>query len=330
MGQSFEHVDRDQTIVFGAGAIDRAADRIGAGFTLLTTSRAAKATPELVARARRVVDVPEGQVDAVAAAVRPQVADGPVVALGGGRVIDVAKAVAAADGRTGPIAIPTSLSGAEMTGVHRHARGVPESTPRVRASVVVNDPGLSASQPVDGLAASSANALAHATAAVLSTRTTPIARAVGLEAVAQLAQGWTDEAAPDRDALALGALLAGWAVDRSGLGPHHALAQTAVRLGAAGHGPGNAAILPFTLQAFAERSPEAVQALDARAAGSVAVLAERLRRRAGQPTLAAFAGDTALLDRAVELAASRPELQRIPPPLTADDVRAIYVAAAAG
>ena len=47
------------------------------------------------------------------------------VALGGGRVIDVAKAVAAArGGGARAMAVPTTLSGAELTSVHRHAEGV--------------------------------------------------------------------------------------------------------------------------------------------------------------------------------------------------------------
>lgn len=331
MGQRFRHVDASQTIVFGEGAVDTAADLIGEGFTLLTTSRAASVVPGVVDRAARVVEVPHGQVDVVAAAVRAQVAGGPIVALGGGRVVDVAKAIAAAGALPGPVAIPTSLSGAEMTGVHRHARGVPESTPRVRATVVVNDPALSASQPVEALAASSANALAHATAAVLSTRSTPIARAVGLDAIAQLHAGWPDETSePGREALALGALLAGWAVDRSGLGPHHALAQTAVRLDTAGHGAGNAALLPHTLRAFAERDPIAVAAIDERIAEYTVEFAERLWRRAGRPTLPSFADDPALLERAVETAAARPELRRIAPPFDADAIRAIYAAASRG
>lgn len=331
MIERFRHVDSDQTIVFGDGAIDAAADLIGDGFTLLTTPRAAAAAPAVAARAARVVEVPHGQVDVVAAKVRSQVASGRVVALGGGRVVDVAKAIAAAEELPAPVAIPTSLSGAEMTGVHRHARGVAESTPRVRAAVVVNDPALSASQPFDGLAASSANALAHATAAVLSTRSTPIARAVGLDAVAALAKGWPAGGhAPVREALALGALLAGWAVDRSGLGPHHALTQTAVRLDAAGHGPGNAALLPHTLRAFAARQPAAVAAIDERVSGSIAEFAEQLWHHAGEPALTPFADDAALLARAVEIASGRPELKRIPPPLDADAIQAIYAAAAGG
>jgi alcohol dehydrogenase class IV len=147
MSEAFRHADRERTIVFGAGALDAAADLFRDGYTLLTTPRAVGSAPELAERATSVVHVPAGLVDAVAADLRADVTGDHFVALGGGRVIDVAKALAAADGPRAVAAVPTSLSGAEMTGVHRHARGVADSTPKVRPSLVVNDPALSASQP---------------------------------------------------------------------------------------------------------------------------------------------------------------------------------------
>ncbi len=77
-------------------------------------------------------------------------------------MIDVAKALAAADPPRRVVAIPTTLSGAEMTPIHRQAAGASQSSPGVRPTVVINDPVLSASQPVDELARSAANALGHA------------------------------------------------------------------------------------------------------------------------------------------------------------------------
>jgi alcohol dehydrogenase class IV len=206
-----------------------------------------------------------------------------------------------------------------MTGVHRHARGVPAATPRVRAAVVVNDPALSASQPPDGLAASSANALGHAVTALVSERSTPIARAVAAEAVAELSAGWAGDE-PDRPRVALGALLAGWAVDRSGLGPHHALAQTAVRVAQLAHAHANAALLPHTVAALRAR--------DAALGPPVEALAAQLRERAGVTGLGALATDAALLERAVAAAAERPELARVAPPIGRDEVAAILRAAA--
>jgi alcohol dehydrogenase class IV len=250
-----------------------------------------------------------------------------LVALGGGRVIDVAKALAAADGPRQLAAIPTSLSGAEMTGVHRHARGVPDSTPKVRPSLVLNDPGLSASQPVDQLAASSANALGHAITALVSERSNAIARAVAAEAVTALADGWAG-AEPERRQVALGALLAGWAVDHSGLGPHHALAQTAARLASLDHAHVNAALLPLTAAAMRSRNGPAFERLDLALDRPVETLADELRRRAGVAGLGQLGADAELLERAVAAAVKRAELTRVTPAVERNEVAGIYRAAA--
>jgi alcohol dehydrogenase class IV len=147
MTVSFRERERDRTIVFGPGAIDDAQDLLADRYALLSTERARSGQPALSDGAAVVVDVPAGSVDAVAHDLRGQVGGLPLVALGGGRVIDTAKAIAAAEAISTVVAIPTSLSGAEMTGVHRHARGVADDVARVRPTLVINDPSLSASLP---------------------------------------------------------------------------------------------------------------------------------------------------------------------------------------
>jgi alcohol dehydrogenase class IV len=328
MREPFRHVDRDQTIIFGAGAVGEAAEELFSGdYTLLTTARASGSLPELAERAADVLHVPSGLVEVVAAELRASVKGERLVALGGGRVIDVAKALAAADRPREVAAIPTSLSGAEMTGMHRHASGVAASTPRARAALIVNDPTLSASQPVDQLAASAGNALGHAITAFVSERSTPITRAVAAEAVTKLAEGWAGEE-PDRPGVALGALLAGWAVDRSGLGPHHVLAQTAVRTAKLEHAHVNVALLPFTAAAMRAREADGFKRMDAVIGRSVESLAEELRERAGVTGLGRLATDPELLARAVAAAGERLELARVAPTIEAGEVSAIYRAAA--
>lgn len=321
MPGGFRHRDAERTVVFGRGVIVQR-DLLPEQFVLLSTPRATAAAPEIAERASLVLPVPPGAVPELAADLLERVdrSTPAIVALGGGRVIDVAKAVAAAIGSTGVTAIPTSLSGAEMTGVHRHAKGVEESTPRVRASVVVNDPALSASQPTDALAASSANALAHAIAAFTGLRSSPITRAVAADAVARFGQGWAGDE-PDRDAVALGALLAGWAVDGSGLGAHHALAQTAVRMAQLPHAQTNAALLPVTTAALRSRDPEALRQLDGALGRSVESLASELRERAAAPTQSVATGE---LERIAEAAMGRPELARVQPAFDRDEVVEIY------
>jgi alcohol dehydrogenase class IV len=327
MTAAFRHTDVDRTVVFGRGALGQVDDLLPEHYTLLTTPRALATAPAVGHRAAAVVEVPAGLIEDVAAALLGQIGEGPLVALGGGRVIDAAKAVAAATGGRTVAAMPTSLSGAEMTGMHRHARGVVESAPRVRASLVINDPALSASQPVDQLAASSANALAHAIAALTSRRPHPIAAAVAADAVRHLERGWSAED-PDRDTVALGALLAGWAIDHTGLGPHHVLAQTAVRSGGLGHARANAALLPATTAVLRRRSPDALAPLDAALGRPVEALAEALRARAGAAGLGAIGSVEALFERTVDAAMKRHELTHLTPPFARGDVAEIYRAAA--
>jgi maleylacetate reductase len=326
MSDRFRHEESARTIVFGSGALTDSMDLLGEGYTLLSTPRAAAATPTLAERAATIVEVPTGHVDSVAGELRADVVGTRLVALGGGRVIDVAKALAAADPPREVLAIPTSLSGAEMTRVHRHAQGIAPNTPRVRPVVVINDPTISASQPAPALAASSANALGHAVTALFSDCATPISRAVAGEAIQRLVNGWSD-GDPDRDAVALGALLAGWAVDHSGLGPHHVLAQSAVRVAPLGHAQANAALLPATIRATRSRRHAELERLDASLGLRLESLAEELRQRA-QADLSALADDEALLSRSVEEAAERPELKRIPPAMDREEIRQIYRASA--
>lgn len=321
---AFRHHDFERTIWFGRGILSRAGEILPDSFALLSTERALAQAGPLARGADEIVLVPPGQVPEVAARLlgRPIPGDA-LVALGGGRVIDSAKAVAAATGGRPVVAIPTSLSAAEMTGFHRHAVGVEKSAPRVRPGTVINDPGLSASQPVSQLAASSANALGHAIAAYAGERSSPITRAVAGEAATRLAAGWSSRD-PDPDELALGALLAGWAVDHSGLGTHHALAQTAVRAGSLGHAPTNAALLPITVSAIRIREGARLRALDSLLGRTVEEVAEDLRRQAPASDLGVLLNDRADLRQMVETAAGRPELRRAEPPFSKEEIEAIY------
>jgi len=327
MTSSFRHQETERTIAFGRGAIDSSLDLFGDGFTLLTTEQASKAAPAVTALANEVITVPPGLVEEIAEALRPLPVDRGLVALGGGRVIDVAKALAAADRLSGLVAIPTTLSGAEMTGRHRQIAGIPANTPYVRPTVVINDPSLSASQAVPDLAASSANALGHAITAVLSDRSTPFARAVGSEALRSLCTGWSGSE-PDRDSLALGALLAGWAVDKSGLGLHHAMAQTAVRAASIGHAEANAALLPATISAIRRRRPKELSDIDQLLGEQLEVLAQGLAVQAGGAGLGAIGTDAALRDQAIETVLSRTEIGFIAPAPDRAELAEIYISAA--
>ncbi|HEV2820758.1 MAG TPA: iron-containing alcohol dehydrogenase [Solirubrobacteraceae bacterium] len=247
-----------------------------------------------------------------------------LVALGGGRVVDTAKALAAArPAAAAPrvAAIPTTLSAAEMTSLHRPARGGPADR-YVRPALVINDPALSASQPVDQLAASTANALGHALEAQVTALASPVPTLAGREGAGLLHEAWAlDPAEPDRDALALGALLSGYAIDGAWYGLHHVLAQTLVRVGGVGHGAANAVLLSHTLAALHQRTPD----LDPD--GAWRTLSRRLAERAGAPTLAALGVDDATVEACTQAAAQRLELANTPPAAGHDEVLRIYEAA---
>ena len=86
-----------------------------------------------------------------------------------------------------------------------------------------------ASQPMPDLAASAMNALAHAIEALYTPLANPVAELAALRAAALIARG-LDRSGPDRTALALGALLAGYASGVAGFAVHHAVCQTIVRV----------------------------------------------------------------------------------------------------
>src|SRR6478609_63842 len=254
--EPFRWDDGDRVIRFGRGAVADLPELVGEDYVLLTTPRGRERAGGLVERAAAVHDVPEGRVDEIAGELRSEVNGGTLVALGGGRVIDVAKALAAADPPRRVAAIPTTLSGAEMSVIHRHAVGVPVDTPRVRPAIVINDPALSASQPFAELAQSAGNALAHCAEGPLTPMTNPVASLAALEAARLIGRAFAAGATGDelaRDRLALGALLAGYVIDSTWYGLHHAMSQTLVRFARLGHGAANTIMLPVTIGALARR-----------------------------------------------------------------------------
>ncbi|MEW6581324.1 MAG: iron-containing alcohol dehydrogenase, partial [Actinomycetota bacterium] len=314
--------DGGRVVRFGRGAAAGAAALVDGPFTLLTTPRSQERVPDLASRAGRVLHVGPGPVDALADEIRTRTDARTLVAVGGGRVIDTAKAVAASMSPPARVvAIPTTLSGAEMTAIHRLPAALPPETPRVRPRVVVNDPELSASLPEPELVASALNALAHCAEATMTTRANPVATLAALEGARLIVTALAG--APDRDALALGALLGGYAIDSAGYGLHHVLSQTLVRYGGVPHGAANAVLLPHTLRALAQRFPDAVARLGRAIGEGPVVAATRLAERAGATTLAALGVDGGrLMDLAIR-AAERSELALTPPAPDTQEIWAI-------
>jgi alcohol dehydrogenase class IV len=307
---AFTWRDGDRTIVYGEDAA-AAVRRLGwdSGTTLLTTPRADPGImPALM--------VGEGQVPDLAARLLPEAGGGRLLAWGGGRVIDVAKAIASVTGaRVG--AVPTTLSGAEMTSLHRKVEGR-ERGPSVRPALVIADPALMCSLPEPALRASALNALAHGVEALYGPRANPVATIVALRGAQLIAEG-------DR---ALGALLCAYAVDSAGYAVHHVLSQTTVRVAGTGHAQTNAAVLPATITVMLERAPEAMAELATALGLGAGDLAARVDELGGHARIAI---DVPAREAVADAALKRPELADTPgPEVTRTQLLGMLAMAAAG
>src|SRR5205807_5207049 len=122
--------------------------------------------------------------------------------------------------------------------------------------------------------------------------------------------------APDdreRDALALGALLAGYVIGSTGYGLHHVVSQTLARSAGLAHGTANAVMLPHSIGALRRRSPAAIERLDDALGGDAADVARRVAALCGAERLGEAGVAADALERYAAEAATRPELALTPP-----------------
>lgn len=322
MSADFVWEDGGRTVVFQRHGVEGAAallaERGFERFQLLSTARALAAAPTLAFAASRVHEVPPGQVPELATALLDEVGGDPIVAFGGGRVIDVAKALAAVSGAA-VAAIPTTMSGAEMTAIHRLPAGAEERVRgMVRPALVVADPEAMTSQPEASLRASSMNALGHGADSLYTPAANPVSVAAGLRGAELISTALDEEPGErDRGELALGSILCGYAIDVAGFGLHHVICQTLVRVCGSPHAETNAAVLPYAVAFLADRAPEEMAAL-ALAIGTVPdALDERLVELGADPAgLGALGADRGRVEEALDAMLARPELARTPGPVS--------------
>lgn len=335
--------DGERLIAFGSAAIVSLPAFLRAAgmeeFVLLATDRSVGQVPEVAAMAQETLFVPPGPVPEIAAQLLPRVSGRPVLALGGGRVVDTAKSIGCAAGR--PVAaVPTTLSGAPMTAFHRPPMGYDGVPPQVRPRIVIGIPGVMASQPPDLRTGSAMNALSHAIESLFVTTTSPVPRLVALGAIKLLYEGLAGSglgngidrpaAEESRQAmLALGAIEAGYAVGQTGYGIHHVLCQTIVRVGEVPHAPTYGVMLPFTLE-FLRTRDSIAWAMAAEAIGEAepSTAIARLMAEAGLPTnLTDLGVAPERIDGIVAEAMSRTQMQLTPGGATAADARTLIDAA---
>jgi alcohol dehydrogenase class IV len=323
--------DGERTIRFGDGVAAEARELLaGAGFdrfVLLTTERAAASVPALGDAAERVIHVPPGRVDEVSAGLIEDIGDAFLAALGGGRVIDTAKAIAAVRGAR-VCAVPTTLSGAPMTAVHRFPEGH-TADHLVRPALVLSDPDAMTTLPERALRATAMNALAHGAESLYTPMANPVAEMAALRGAASIAGALDqDRAERDRSALGLGAILCAYAIDSTGFAIQHILCQTVVRVCGTPHAETYAAILPRAMEAMRHRAPAAIASLALALGTDPEAIGKRIEALAGgRVRLGELGADHGLLERVVEAAAQRPDLAQTPDPPSAAELAAILESA---
>ncbi len=322
--------DRRKLLVYGGPVTDPLGALAKAGwerFELLSTPRALSDAGGLSDAAERTHLLPAGRVPEASAAVVDEVGSGRLVAFGGGRVIDSAKGIQAVRG--GEVAgIPTTLSGAPMTGFHRLPEGR-QAEAFKRPSLVIGYSDAMTSAPEAQLRATAMNALAHGAESLYTPLADEDSRLAALRG-AEMIAGALDQSPEHRDraALALGALLCAIAVDRAGMALHHVLGQTTVWVLGTPHAETYAALLPQTMAAMRSRAPEQIEALASALGTDPAGIGARIAELAGNRTLGELGADRGRVDEVLDMAMARSELRHMTPgDVTRDDLAAILEAA---
>ena len=322
--------DRRRLLIFGGDVTDPLGTLAEQGwdeFELLSTPRALADAGGLGEAAARTHLVAPSGVPEASAAIVDEVGCDRLVAFGGGRVIDSTKAVAAVRG--GEVAaIPTTLSGAPMTAIHRLPAGR-DAAAGVRPNLVIAYADAMTSAPEPQLRATAMNALAHGSDSLFTPLADEDSRDAGLRG-AELIAGALDQSPGrrDRSALALGSLLCGIAVDRAGIALHHVLGQTSVRVLGVPHAETYAALLPHTMEEMRRRAPEQAAALAAALGTDPGGLRSRIAGLAGDRHLGELGADRAQVDEVLGVAMARPELEHMTPgEVTREDLAAVLDAA---
>jgi alcohol dehydrogenase class IV len=303
-------------------------------FELLTTARHLGPAQELAAAAAAVHEIPPAAspatgVTASAAELLGKATGQSLVAMGGGRTIDIAKAIASVTGAR-VAAIPTTMSGAEMTGIHRLPAGV-ENRVRglVRPSLVIADPKAMTSAPEPELRASSMNALAHGADSLYTPFANPVSQMTALRG-AELIATSLDEPPSERNraALALGSILCGYAIDSGMFALHHVACQTLVRICGPPHAGTNAAFLPRAMSFMVPRAPDNLEPLATSLGTTPHEIEDRILDLGGNPPgLGELGGDSNKLPEAVDAMLMRPELAFTPEPPNQAELEALVESA---
>ena len=289
-------------VIFGVNARDRLPELIGKKPAALIRSKSAGAVPGVFTGEFGGIrpNPTKENVAECAAFIKAQKAE-LVVALGGGSVLDCAKAAVGiltkTAGRLPIIALPTTAgTGSEVTDIAVVSDGEtgvkrPEARPEYFPAVALVDPELTYSVPRKVAAESGMDALSHAVEALWSLRRNPAGDALALRAARVILDNLESACAGEKEAknaVSEGSLLAGLAFSQSKTAGSHACSFYLTSEYGMSHG----AACAFTLAAFTRLNGFDVnaRALGFADAKAFADEIDRLKRALGLPVTLKDAG----------------------------------------
>lgn len=200
-------------------------------------------------------------------AIAEEVEANAIIALGGGSVLGMAKAIASAlrkergDALPVPIiAIPVTYAGSEMTPVYgvTHTNETPPrkvtvNDPTIVPRVVIYDPELTLDLPPGMTASTGINAFAHCVEALYSRTRNPLSSAAALDGIRHIYSALLDcvqdgNNLSARTEMLLGSHLAGLSLASVSMGIHHGLCHVLGGTANIPHGVANAIILPHAIR----------------------------------------------------------------------------------
>jgi alcohol dehydrogenase class IV len=227
-------------------------------------------------------------------------------------------------------AIPTTLSGAELTGIHRLPAGAEQRVRAlVRPELAIADPEAMTSLAERALRASAMNSLAHGADSLYTPFANPVSEMTALRG-AELLAAALDEPREERNraALAQGSLLCAYAIDSAAFGIHHVICQTLVRVCGSPHAETNAAILPRAMAFMVSRAPDHLDSLAEALGTDPAGIESRILELGGNPPgLGDLGADRSRLGKAIDSMMLRPELAFTPEPPARDELEQLIESA---
>ena len=323
--ERFVYTASPSRIVFGADSIDQLPaeiERLGATRALVLC------TPNQREQAQAIADRLPGRVAGIfdeaamhvpietarkARALASELKADCALAVGGGSTIGLGKAIALESGLP-IIAVPTTYAGSEATPIYGITEAGLKKTgrdARVLPRVVIYDPKLTLSLPLDLTVTSAINAMAHAAEGLYAHDGNPVISLVaeeGIRACAAALQPLRDDPRdlPARSQALYGAWLCGTVLGAVSMGLHHKLCHTLGGTFDLPHAQVHTVVLPHALAYNASAVPEAMARI-AKALG-VADAAmgffELARTHGAAVSLKAIGMPAAGLEQAADLAVS--------------------------